>query len=71
MARMEGMVELVDCGSDEELIVDVDRGSKKIIGWMEEDSYLVVLLQEGFGHHIPSYLRQRYYCCELLIFRYL
>jgi hypothetical protein len=26
---MEGMVELVDCGSDEELIVDLDRGSKK------------------------------------------
>jgi hypothetical protein len=29
MARMEGTAEVVDCGSDEELIVNADRRSEK------------------------------------------
>jgi hypothetical protein len=29
MARMEGTTEVVDCGSDEELIVNADRRSEK------------------------------------------
>jgi hypothetical protein len=29
MARMEGTAEAVDCGSDEELIVNADRRSEK------------------------------------------
>jgi hypothetical protein len=35
MARMEGTAEAVDCGSDEELIVNVDRRSEKksSVGW--------------------------------------
>jgi hypothetical protein len=35
MARMEGTAEAVDCGSDEELIVNADRRSKKksSVGW--------------------------------------
>jgi hypothetical protein len=36
MARMEGTVEVVDCGSDEELIVNADRRSeekKSSVGW--------------------------------------
>jgi hypothetical protein len=44
MARMEGTAEVVDCGSDEELIVNADRRSeKKIVGWMEEDSWLYTI----------------------------
>jgi hypothetical protein len=38
---MEGMVEVVDCGTDEELIVDTER--KKIADWMEEDSWLYTI----------------------------
>jgi hypothetical protein len=38
---MEGMVEVVDCGTDEELIVDAER--KKIADWMEEDSWLYTI----------------------------
>jgi hypothetical protein len=35
MARMEGTVEVVDCGNDEELIVDADCGREKKspVGW--------------------------------------
>jgi hypothetical protein len=35
MTRMEGTAEVVDCGSDEELIVNADRRSEKklSIGW--------------------------------------
>jgi hypothetical protein len=35
MARMEGTTEVVDCGSDEELIVNEDRRSEKksSVGW--------------------------------------
>jgi hypothetical protein len=35
MARMEGTAEAVDCGSDEELIVNADRRSEKksSVGW--------------------------------------
>jgi hypothetical protein len=36
MARMEGTTEVVDCGSDEELIVNADRRSeekKSSVGW--------------------------------------
>jgi hypothetical protein len=35
MARMEGTAEVVDCGSDEELIVNADRRSEKksSVGW--------------------------------------
>jgi hypothetical protein len=35
MTRMEGTTEVVDCGSDEELIVNADRRSEKksSVGW--------------------------------------
>jgi hypothetical protein len=34
MARMEGMVEVVHCGNDEELIMDANHGSEKtLVGW--------------------------------------
>jgi hypothetical protein len=35
MTRMEGTAEVVDCGSDEELIVNADRRSEKksSVGW--------------------------------------
>jgi hypothetical protein len=56
MARMEGTAEAVDCGSDEELIVNADRRSeKKIVGWMEEDNWLYTIWEVVFGAFDAAY----------------